>query len=59
MMENLKVIEQGFKKDLFNNLDSDIGKLLSSSNIEGYLYMNMASVSPRKYKSRASVVGFL
>lgn len=37
---------------------STIGKMLKDSNIEGYLYMNMASVSPRKYKSRSSVIGF-
>jgi hypothetical protein len=32
--------------------------MLKDSNIDGYLYANMASVSPRKYKSRASMIGF-
>lgn len=35
-----------------------IGKMLRDSNIDGYLYTNMACVSPRKYKSRASMIGF-
>ena len=35
-----------------------IGQMLKDSNIDGYLYSNMASVSPRKYKSRASMIGF-
>jgi hypothetical protein len=50
--------EQGEKHDLIMNPLSTIGKMLKDSNIEGYLYMNMASVSPRKYKSRSSVIGF-
>ena len=58
MMENLKVKEDGPKHELMNHPMSPIGKLLRDSNIDGYLYSNMASVSPRKYKSRASMIGF-
>ena len=58
MMENLRVAEQGHKNNLLNVGGSAIGRLLRDSNIDGYLYSNMASVSPRKYKSRASMIGF-
>jgi ABC-type bacteriocin/lantibiotic exporter with double-glycine peptidase domain len=57
-MENLKIIEEGYKNDLINMSVSGIGKMLRESNIDNYLYSNMASVSPRKYKSRASMIGF-
>lgn len=58
LMENLKVKEEGLKNDLMHTPMSQIGKMLKDSNIDGYLYMNMASVSPRKYKSRSAVIGF-
>ena len=58
LMENLKLKEQGEKNELIHTPGSIIGKMLKDSNIDGYLYMNMASVSPRKYKSRSSVIGF-
>jgi len=52
------VKEQGLKNDLLNIPLSQIGKMLKDSNIDGYLYTNMASVSPRKYKSRSSLIGY-
>ena len=57
-MENLNLKEQGTKNNLINLSMSIIGKLLRDSNIDGYLYSNMASVSPRKYKSRATMIGY-
>jgi hypothetical protein len=54
----LKIKEEGLKNDLLHKPMSLIGKMLKDSNIDGYLYMNMASVSPRKYKSRSAVIGF-
>jgi hypothetical protein len=35
-----------------------MAKMLRYANIDGYLYTNMACVTPRKYKSRASMIGF-
>lgn len=58
MMENLSIKEQGHKSNLMSLSVSTIGQLLRESNIDGYLYSNMASVSPRKYKSRSSMIGF-
>ena len=58
MMENLKIKEEGSKASFLNLPTSTVGQLLKDSNIDGYLYSNMASVSPRKYKSRASMIGF-
>ena len=51
-------MEEGHKNSLMNSARSVIGKMLRESNIDGYLYSNMASVSPRKYKSRATMIGF-
>ena len=57
-MENIKLKQQGHKNNMLNVPMSLIGKMLRDSNIDGYLYTNMACVSPRKYKSRASMIGF-
>ena len=51
-------MSQGNKVQLLHDPVSPLGKMLKDSNIDGYLYANMASVSPRKYKSRASMIGF-
>jgi hypothetical protein len=58
LMENMMLKEQGTKNNMINLSFSVIGRMLRDSNIDGYLYSNMASVSPRKYKSRASMIGF-
>jgi len=55
-MENLNILSQGNKDHLMNNPQSSLGRMLRDSNIDGYLYTNMASVSPSKYKSRAGMI---
>lgn len=56
-MENLNILSQGNKGQLMNDPQSPLGRMLRDSNIDGYLYTNMASVSPRKYKCRSTMIG--
>jgi hypothetical protein len=53
MMDNFEVKEEGHKDNLMSLAVSNIGQELRESNVDWYLYSNMASLAPKKSRPRS------